>query len=241
METYYREIVRVLTAIRETQGEAMERAAAHVARTLAQDGLVYLFGCGHSHMLAEEGFYRAGGLGAVSAVLPAELMLHEGAVKSSALERRADLAADIAARYPMGARDTLVVFSTSGINGLPVEMARLGREAGAAVIAASSGAYREDTSRHPQGLRLPDVCDVWIDTCVPHGDAALSIDGLPCRMGPVSTHAGAYILHALLARAAQQRAQAGDPPAASWSGNLPGGRERNEAVIRRYRNRIRAL
>lgn len=240
-QEYLHAITRTLEKICTDQGPAMEQAAAFVGKTLSEDGLIYLFGCGHSHMLAEEGFYRAGGLGAVSAMLPAEFMLHEGAVKSSALERRADLAEDVMARYPLAPCDTLIVFSTSDINGMPVEMARLGKARGARVIAVSSSAYHSDCSRHPDGLKLHQVCDVWIDNCAPHGDAMLAVSGLEGKMGPVSTAAGAYILHCILARGAEICIESGSIPAHYISGNVEGGREKNQGIIQRYRHRIRAL
>lgn len=238
---YLNAVVEALEGVCATQEEAMEQAARRMSHTLAKDGLIYLFGCGHSHMLAEEGFYRAGGLGAVCAMLPAEFMLHEGAVKSSGLERRGELAPEVLARYPLGDKDTLIVFSTSGVNGMPVEMARLGRETGAFVIGVSSGAYGGDPSRHPRGLRLSQACHIHIDNRAPHGDAAYALEGMAGKMGPLSTFTGAYILNCLLARGAELAASAGVEPAVYHSGNVPGGRERNQAVIQRYRHRIRAL
>ena len=238
---YLNTIEQLLGRIERLQSGGMERAAALLSKTLCEDGLIYLFGCGHSHMLAEEGFYRAGGLGAVCPMLPSELMLHEGAAKSSSLERMSVLATEIIARYPISPRDSLVIFSNSGINGLPVEMARLGKEKGTRIICVSSGSYACEASRHPRGLRLSDICDVHIDNNVPYGDAGYELKGMRARMGPLSTFAGAYILDCLLARAAEMAAQSGNSPAIYVSGNVTGGREQNETVIARYRDRIRAL
>ncbi len=238
---YLDTIERLLEGVLATQEDALERGAAMLSDTLAADGLIYLFGCGHSHMLSEEGFYRAGGLGAVCPVLQSDLMLHEGAVKSSALERRSELAREVFLRYPMGRDDALIVFSNSGINGLSVEMARLATEKGVRTIAVSSGAYRGDASRHPDGLHLPEACCLAIDTGAPHGDASHPLSGTPFAMGPVSTIVSAYILNCLLARAAEMSIARGTAPAVYVSGNVEGGREMNEAVIERYRHRIRAM
>lgn len=76
-----------LDAIASDQQDAIGRAAAAVVNAIEAGGLVYLFGTGHSHMLAEEGPYRAGGFAAVCPVLCSSLMLHEGAVSSTKLER----------------------------------------------------------------------------------------------------------------------------------------------------------
>ena len=240
-QAYLNTIKALLDQLADTQAETMEKAARALGDTLRQDGIIYLFGCGHSHMLAEEGFYRAGGLGAVCPILQSDLMLHEGAVKSSALERRAELAQEVLLRYPMTQKDSLIVFSTSGVNGLPVEMARLAKEKGVHTIGVSSSAYWQDASRHPLGLHLHQACHFAIDTGAPHGDASYSLQGMPGSMGPVSTILGAYILNCLLARAAECCAAQGTAPALYFSGNVEGGREKNEETIQRYRHRIRSM
>ena len=241
----YREYLDTIESLLENlvreQQEALETGARMLSETLKDDGLIYLFGCGHSHMLAEEGFYRAGGLGAVYPVLQSDLMLHEGAVKSSALERKSDLANEVFLRYPMSEKDTLIVFSNSGINGLPVEMARLATQKGVRTIAVSSSAYDEAASRHPQGLHLSQACVHSIDTAAPHGDASYAIQGTMYKMAPVSTIVSAFILNSLLARAAEMTIEDGVTPSIYVSGNIEGGREMNEAVIERYRHRIRSM
>ncbi|MBR2942523.1 MAG: SIS domain-containing protein [Clostridia bacterium] len=245
MMCVYREyldtIEKLLENVEKNQHDALETGAEMLCDTLLSDGMIYLFGCGHSHIMAEEGFYRAGGLGAVYPVLQSDLMLHEGAVKSSSLERRSELAAEIIARYPMHENDTLIVFSNSGVNGLPVEMARLAREMGVKTIGVCSSAYWKDASRHPQGLRLYEAAQHVIDTGAPHGDATYTLAGSQAAMGPASTIVSCYILNCLLARAAEMAIARGGDPAIYVSGNIAGGREKNEAVIARYRHRVRAM
>lgn len=241
IHTYLNTIETLLEGIASTQEAAMEQAARMIADTLLSDGLVYLFGCGHSHIMAEEGFYRAGGLGAVYPMLQSDIMLHEGAVKSSSLERKADLAQEIILRYPMTQKDTMIVFSNSGINGLPVEMARLATEKGVKTIGVCSGAYRNDASRHPMGLHLADAVTLAIDTGAPHGDASYPVGDKGAAMGPVSTIACCFILNSLLARGAEIALAEGGDPAIYVSGNIEGGRERNESIIARYRHRVRSM
>lgn len=168
-------------------------------------------------------------------------MLHEGAVKSSSLERKAELAQEIILRYPMKNCDTLIVFSNSGVNGLPVEMARLATEQGVQTIGVCSGAYREDASRHPMGLHLSDAVNLTIDTGAPHGDASYPVGDRGAAMAPVSTIACCFILNSLLARAAEMAIAKGGDPAIYVSGNIAGGREMNESVISRYRHRVRSM
>ena len=60
-------------------------------------------------------------------------------------------------------------------------------------------------------------------------------------MAPVSTIVSAFILNSLLARAAEMAIDDGVTPSIYVSGNIEGGREMNEAVIERYRHRIRSM
>ncbi|WJH35504.1 sugar isomerase domain-containing protein [Paenibacillus sp. CC-CFT747] len=123
MEAYYRAVTQVLETIQTTQQEAMEKAAAACAKAIASKRAIYLFGTGHSHMLAEEPYYRAGGLVPVIPILETGLMLHEGAVKSTKLERLTGYAAILLEQAGVGDGDVLFIISNSGINALPVEMA----------------------------------------------------------------------------------------------------------------------
>ena len=86
--TAYLEHARsLIDRVLATQLSAIERAGDLVAAAIAADALVHVFGSGHSHMLAEEFFYRAGGLAAVDPILRDELMLHRSAVESTVFER----------------------------------------------------------------------------------------------------------------------------------------------------------
>ncbi len=103
----------VLDVIAAQEAAQVQAAAAAVVLALQADRMIYIFGTGHSHMLAEEGHYRAGGLAPVCPVLFSALMLHEGAVASTQLERTSGLAPALLLRYnvqPGEARDTVSNF-----------------------------------------------------------------------------------------------------------------------------------
>ena len=88
MNTEYLSKVRaLLDFVENTQLTSIEQVASVCADALEQGHMLYFFGTGHSHMIAEEPFYRAGGLAAVSPILKNFLMLHEGAAVSSTYER----------------------------------------------------------------------------------------------------------------------------------------------------------
>ncbi len=235
---YYEELTAVLAAVNNTQQDAMRRAAAMVADTLKADGIVYIFGCGHSHLLALDCFYRAGGLANVSAMLDTDLMLHNGAAKSSAMEKMSGLAPHILRRYGITQKDTLIVVSTSGKNAVPVEMAQAAKAQGIPTVAVVSSAYFDDKTDLP---KLYECADLYIDNCVPHGDAVMDIDGIDAKMGSVSTAAGSFILQSVLLEAAALAAHDGATVPVYQSGNVDGGAQYNQALINAYLPRIKHL
>ena len=74
-----------LTSIEVDEAAALAEATKKVAEVIANDGLIFTFGCGHSHLPGLDAFYRAGGLANVSPMLDTDLMLHNGAAKSRQL------------------------------------------------------------------------------------------------------------------------------------------------------------
>ena len=125
IDTYFEKNIAVLEKIKTTQKDKIVQAAEIAAQTIIHDGIIYIFGCGHSHLIALDNFYRAGGLCNVSAMLDTDLMLHNGAAKSSKMEKMSGIAEAIFDRYALKENDCLFVISTSGKNAVPVEMAKI--------------------------------------------------------------------------------------------------------------------
>lgn len=241
LDQYADILTSAIYQIRDTQREKVLQAAGLVSRTLCADGLIYVFGCGHSHLLAEETFYRAGGLACVHPIVNEPLMLHESASHSSHLEKEKGMAESVLAPYTLTDKDTLICASTSGINGVPVEVAAEARRRGVKVIGIASDAYLDQAPRNLHNAHLQQVCDVCIDNAVPHGDACLQPEGLPVKMTPVSTVTGAFIINSILAEATQLALEEGCQVPVYLSGNVPGGAEFNESLIQRYKPRIHCL
>ncbi|MBQ8904340.1 MAG: DUF2529 family protein, partial [Oscillospiraceae bacterium] len=104
-EVYLEKIISVLNEIKETQSSKMAEAAQLIAQTIKSDGIIYIFGCGHSHLIALDCFYRAGGLANVSPILDTDLMLHNGGAKSSKLEKMSGIAESVFERYCLTEKD----------------------------------------------------------------------------------------------------------------------------------------
>ncbi|MBQ3226742.1 MAG: SIS domain-containing protein [Clostridia bacterium] len=237
-DQYFEKMVQILDEIRLTQAEKIKKTAELVAKTIKQDGIIYIFGCGHSHLIALDCFYRAGGLANVSAMLDTDLMLHNGAAKSSKMEKMQGIAEEILKRYCITEKDFLFIVSTSGKNAVPVEMARLAQGNNIPHASILSSAYFSDKKEEPL---LYECSDIYIDNCVPHGDAVMEIAGLSVKMGSVSTAASSFIMQSVLMEAAELAADAGTEPPVYMSGNVSGGADYNKALIDMYLPRIKHL
>lgn len=197
----------------ETQLPAVREAAGVVVDALVGGRNFWVFGTGHSHVIAEELYGRAGGLASVRAVLEPGLMLHEGLLKSSLLERLGGLADVLLQVNEIAAGDVVLVVSNLGRNAVPVEFAVGARAAGAKVVALTSLAHSAAVeSRAPGGQRLFEVADVVIDNCGVPGDALIEVEGSPERTGATSTVVGALLAQALVVEVVTLLAERGHTP-----------------------------
>lgn len=227
-EAYLRNVIALLQ--KEISDPKLEAAACLIADRLGAGGLLYTFGTGHAHLLSEEIFYRAGGMTRVYPILEDKLMLHLSASESTRHERREGYAEEILARYPLCEKDVLIVFSNSGRNAVPVEMALAAQARGAKVIALTSLKHSAASSpRNRAGKRLFEVADLVLDNQGELGDACVETpSGL--RVGPTSTAVGAAMLQAIVCRVQELCAAEGKPLEFFSSSNVDGG----DAINQRY-------
>lgn len=233
-DAYFSGLIDRLAALKDSLAAPLQQASAAIVEAARADKRVYVFGTGHSHMMAEEVHYRAGGLAITVPILVGSAMLHEGAVMSSVYERTPGLVRPMLERYGIKAGDVLIIASNSGVNAAPIEAADYGREVGATVIALTSVAYSAAIANGRR--RLAEVADIVFDNGLPPGDAVVDLPGTALKTGPVSTAVGAAILNALFADVAAELSKTGDAPV-YLSANMPGAKEINQDLVKRYRPR----
>lgn len=239
---YRDHVVRIMDNVISGQSASLDAVRDALATALGGNHLLYVAGSGHSHLLAEEVFYRAGGIAQAQAILDPDLMLHLGAERSTLLEREEGRAARVLADYPVGPGDIVVIASNSGRNAYPIEMAIAAKARGATTIALTSLHHaRRTTSRHHSGKLLFEVTDLVLDNGGEYGDASLPIPGRDVRMGPTSTLVGVFILNTLLAEAVDALADRGVEIDVYQSANMQGAEHDAEALIAKWRPRIKGL
>ena len=237
LDQYLQAITELEKRVVETQRAVLFRIAAKMAETIQRDQRIFLFGTGHSHMLAEEGFYRAGGLANVVPILAEQFMLHSLPNLGSRLERTPGLADLILERYAPEVGDILFVFSNSGVNHLPVEMAMRGREKGMFAVSVSSLAYAKQAPLSDLGKRLDEAVDLALDNGGVPGDALVDIEGFAWRVAPSSTIINALLWNSLVAETARLLQASGVTPPVFVNINVAGAAERNQTLLDKWRPR----
>lgn len=232
---YFDHLNKVMEKVVDQQLPNIEKAAELIAERCLNGGRLYVFGSGHSHMISEEFYIRAGGLALVHAILPPELMLSQMATKSTQVERLEGYAKILLDQYHVEGKDALLVVSNSGRNAVPVEMCMGAKEMGAAVIALTSMKHTAScTSRHKSGKKICDIADVTIDNCACIGDAGIEVEGVHTRMGGTSDATGIAIAQAISCLVAEKLHQAGMEPPVFTSSNVDGGDEINDHLYKTY-------
>jgi len=239
---YITNIQNLINRVLETQMDIIDEAGAIVAETIMSNGFVYAFGTGHSHMMAEELFYRAGGLARVYPILEDALMLHNGAIKSTEMERLDGYAELILERYECNDKDCLIIASNSGRNPVSIEMVKAAHKRGMKVIGLTNLTHSEaQESRHVSGSKLYEIGNVVLDNQGCLGDASIYISQIDRNIAATSTSLGAMLLHAVVISAVEIMIDKGHIPEVFSSSNLDEGDEINDKILAKYRSLVKPL
>jgi uncharacterized phosphosugar-binding protein len=238
---YLKAAQEVLKRIEETQLDQIVQAAQMCAGAIAERGLVHLFGSGHSRMAVEEIFPRYGSFPGFHPIVELAVTYHTQVVGSNGqrqalfLENVQGYAEVILRNFTFRPHDCMIVFSNSGTNVLPIEMAMGAKARGLPVIAVTSLAHsKASASKHPSGKRLFEVADLAIDNCAPPGDAVVKIPNLTYPVGPASSIGTLAIANAIKCQVAQILTERGQPPVVLTSSYFIGAEESARQIERAY-------
>lgn len=237
---YVKTVSDTLLRAWSTQKGEIDRLTTAMAEAIKEKRNIFIFGCSHAGIIAEEVFYRTGGLAVINPIFFPALMLNTRPVTlTSQVERVSALARPILLENGVKKGDVLIIHSVSGRNNLPVEAALVGASLGAFTAAITSVEYSKAvTSRHESGKNLYEVCDLVLDNCGVPGDAAVELDGLPEKIGPTSTAVGAALINGIVIETVEKLIAGGVVPPVFMSANLDGGDEHNKKIFEEYGDNI---
>jgi uncharacterized phosphosugar-binding protein len=234
---WFKEAQTLLERISTTQADALEAVAQLCAESIAADGLVHLFGTGHSRIPVEEMFPRYGSFPGFHPIVELSMTYHTDVVGSNGqrqamfIERTPGLAEVILDNFSFEPADVMMIFSANGLTAVPVEMARGARRRGMKVIAVTGVTQSLGGEPDPAvGGRLLDEADLVIDLCTPEADAMILIPGLETPVGPGSTLAYVAIVNSLKVRIAQLLLDKGVTPPVITRASVVGA-ERSRALF----------
>ena len=238
---YFNKTIELLERLRETQMRHIEAAAELCTERIAQGGLVFLFGAGHSRMMCEEMTPRQGGFVGFVALVELAVSSHASIVGTNGLrgplylEKYEGYAEELLQGYKFGPHDAFILISTSGIRPLIVEMALGAKTRGLPVISIVSRSHCESsTPAHSSGKKLIDVSDVVLDNQCPPGDCVSELEGMEWRTGPTSTVTGAMLFNMLRVEVAERMLQRGIEPVVLPSHQFIGNTRADEQLDRFY-------
>lgn len=233
IDTYFKEVEQRF-AVMKQEREPLEQAARLLFEAEKEHHTIYTFGSGHSHMIGQDIYARAGGYAKVYPINEIEMTLATHPTKSTTLERTASYADVLDAIYTIEAGDVLLVTSNSGRNPLVIEYTMRAREKGARIIVITSLSHSKTiASRHESGLRLFELADVILDNHAPYGDATTPIDEAT-SMGPVSTLTGCFLAQCVMGRFVELLKEHGMEASVFASSNMDGADERNRELFDKY-------
>ncbi len=247
-DRYFDEVTLRLDAVRKKNAPVLARVAPLIGQSVAEGGVLHVFGSGHSEVIAREIIGRAGGLACVSGILdPTHGFIENLVGYGKALVARHDR------QYQLLPGETIIVISNSGKNVAPIEVALYAKEKGLHVVGLLSLTMSQ-TARtvHPEGRKLHEIADHVLDNGGVPGDTLIDLRttsstattntpddaSAPLLSGPTSTVIGAMLLNLLMLDVIEWLQAHGHPLPLLRSQNIPGAIEYNRKVGKPYQHRL---
>ena len=239
---------KVMSLIEDTQMDQIRKAAELMADSIECGRWVHTFGCGHATIPVEEMYPRIGGFVGFHPMVELPLTFFTritgemGVHQFVFLERVEGYGVEIMKGYNFDPRDTMWIFSHSGINNVNIDVAIEAKKKGMKLIVFGSAAQAKGKqTRHSSGKTIFDIADIVVDTCAPIEDASVPVKNHPDKLGPVSTMAFVTCVWMTVLTVAEILVEKGVRLYIHPSHNVPGDTEakgRLEEALAEYKRRV---
>ncbi|HEY8397126.1 MAG TPA: sugar isomerase domain-containing protein [Flavihumibacter sp.] len=238
----------VMSRIEDTQMENIQKAAQVMADSIEAGRWVHTFGCGHATLPIEEMYPRIGGFVGFHPMIELPLSFFTritgemGVHQFVFLERVEGYGVEIMKGYNFDPRDTMWLFSHSGVNNVNIDVAIEARKRGMKVVVFGSAAEAKGKqTRHSSGKTIFDLADIVVDSCAPLEDASVPLKNHQDKIGPISTMAFVTCVWMTVTTVAEILADRGVKLYIHPSHNVPNNgnaRERLEEALAEYKRRV---
>ncbi len=244
MDLFYEEMLKVVDVLEGKEMDNIRKASEVCAETIAQGGVVHVFGSGHSVGFGMELAGRPGSLVPFHTIVTSDFVLHgkvtlaEFKDPDNIFERRADIADRLYDLYDIRPQDSFIIISNSGINGVVIDFAIKAKAEGHKVIVVTSWQHsRSEASRHPSGKKLYEMGDVVIDNCGPQGDALIETGKIE-KICSISSITGAFIAQSITTETCRLLSEKGVELPLLLSEETEENRSHNAELRQKYAGRI---
>jgi uncharacterized phosphosugar-binding protein len=239
---YFSTAKKYVESFLKNNHEKLEFLIDDIYRSISKGGVIHGFGTGHSSLNVLEMFHRAGGLIPINPIIYDVLSPVVPPSLASRMERTPNIAEKILEPFTFKDSEVILLFSNSGINSVPIDVARICKSKGLKTVGVTSVQHSKNTEcRHPDGFRLLDVVDIVLDTGIPKGDAVIELESQPIKTSPVSTMIGTVLVHSLALGVVRKYEADGKIAPVYLSANTEGATERNEKEEKEVKERIYLL
>lgn len=244
MDLFYEEMLKVVDVLEGKEMDNIRKASEVCAETIAQGGVVHVFGSGHSVGFGMELAGRPGSLVPFHTIVTSDFVLHgkvtleEFKDPDNIFERRADIADRLYDLYDIRPQDSFIIISNSGINGVVIDFAIKAKAEGHKVIVVTSWQHTSaEASRHPSGKKLCEMGDVVIDNCGPQGDALIETGKIE-KICSISSITGAFIAQSITTETCRLLSEKGVELPLLLSEETEENRRHNAELRQKYAGRI---
>ena len=244
MDLFYEEMLKVVDVLEGKEMDNIRKASEVCAETIAQNGVVHVFGSGHSVGFGMDLAGRPGSLVPFHTIVTSDFVLHgkvslaEFKDPDNIFERRADIADRLYDLYDIRPQDSFIIISNSGINGVVIDFAIKAKQEGHKVIVVTSWQHTSaEASRHPSGKKLYEMGDVVIDNCGPQGDALIETGKIE-KICSISSITGAFIAQSITTETCRLLSERGVELPLLLSEDSEENRRHNAELRQKYVGRI---
>jgi uncharacterized phosphosugar-binding protein len=243
VQAFYDELIKLYGDVLNDM-ESIDKVADLMLETIKKDAIIHIGGAGgHSQIPSMEMWYRAGGIANIDIMFSPGLGLFDG---KPCLERVPGMGGYTMAYHNVLPEDLVIVCNYYGMNAATIDLALAAKKRGATVVGITSVAFSQNTpksfaARHPSGKNLVDVCDHVLDIRTSKDEQMIKIEGLEQRVGVASTLVSCFVVQLLNIRTAEKAAEQKIDIPLWMCANIPGGDEKNDALLKKYIPRVKHL